>query len=220
MPQPVPNRADSAELEELQLKASKTADESLESTRRMLSLCDESNDAGIRTLVALDEQGEQLDRIEKDMDQVNSDMKETEGYFKDMEKFCGVCVCPCGQAKEFKEDPNTWNLSTEMGVVVEGQPKKVMYGQQMAHNGSTSSVSTVGSVSHIKRITGDDREEEMEDNMCQVTSIIGNLRNMAIDIGDEITASNIQIERINQKAESNQNRIQDANVRAQKLLND
>ena len=39
-------------------------DESLESTRRMMNLCAEAKDAGIKTLVALDDQGEQIDKIE------------------------------------------------------------------------------------------------------------------------------------------------------------
>ncbi|KAI5741762.1 hypothetical protein M8J76_016842 [Diaphorina citri] len=45
------------ELQELQYKAGQVTDESLESTRRMLALCEESKEAGIRTLVALDDQG-------------------------------------------------------------------------------------------------------------------------------------------------------------------
>lgn len=79
----------------------------------------------------------------------------------------------------------------------------------------------------------------MEDNMGQVSTMIGNLRNMAIDMGSEISSQNNQLDRINQKvrdwevrflkhtnynltfplqAESNKNRIQGANERAQKLL--
>ena len=54
--------------------------------------------------------------------------------------------------------------------------------------------------------------------MGQVSTMIGNLRNMAIDMGSEIGSQNCQLDRINQKAESNKNRIQGANERAQKLL--
>lgn len=45
------------ELSDMQQRADQLADESLESTRRMLQLVEESKDAGIRTLVMLDEQG-------------------------------------------------------------------------------------------------------------------------------------------------------------------
>lgn len=39
----------------------------------------------------------------------------------------------------------------------------------------------------------------MEDNMGQVSTMIGNLRNMAIDMGSEISSQNAQLDRINQK---------------------
>ena len=45
------------ELEAIQMQANQVTDDSLESTRRMLAMCEESKEAGIRTLVALDEQG-------------------------------------------------------------------------------------------------------------------------------------------------------------------
>lgn len=49
------------------------------------------------------------------------------------------------------------------------------------------------------RITNDAREEEMEDNMGQVNTMIGNLRNMAIDMGSELENQNRQIDRVNRK---------------------
>ncbi|KTF85896.1 hypothetical protein cypCar_00030551, partial [Cyprinus carpio] len=52
-----------------------------------------SKDAGIRTLVMLDEQGEQLERIEEGLDQINQDMKEAEKNLTDLGKCCGLCSC-------------------------------------------------------------------------------------------------------------------------------
>ena len=49
---------------------------------------------GIKTLVALDEQGEQLDRVEENLDQINVDMREAERNLTGLEKCCGLCVCP------------------------------------------------------------------------------------------------------------------------------
>ncbi|CAF4838329.1 unnamed protein product [Rotaria magnacalcarata] len=45
------------EEEQILLSIDKGVHESLESTRRMLGLCEDSKEAGIRTLVMLDEQG-------------------------------------------------------------------------------------------------------------------------------------------------------------------
>lgn len=39
----------------------------------------------------------------------------------------------------------------------------------------------------------------MDDNMGQVSTMIGNLRNMAIDMGTEIEGQNRQVDRINLK---------------------
>lgn len=52
---------------------------------------------------------------------------------------------------------------------------------------------------YIGKITNDARENEMEENMGQVNTMIGNLRNMAIDMGSELENQNRQIDRINRK---------------------
>ena len=54
-------------------------------------------------------------------------------------------------------------------------------------------------VFYLLRITNDDREEEMEENMQQVSTMIGNLRNMATDMGTEVENQNRQLDRINMK---------------------
>lgn len=51
----------------------------------------------------------------------------------------------------------------------------------------------------IIRITNDAREDEMEENVGQVNTMIGNLRNMALDMGSELENQNRQIDRINRK---------------------
>ncbi|KAL7635889.1 UNVERIFIED_CONTAM: hypothetical protein RMT77_013706 [Armadillidium vulgare] len=195
-----------SELQELQFKANQKTDDTLDSTRRMISLCEEAKEAGIQTLVALDDQGEQLERIEEGMDQINADMKEAEKNLSGMEKCCGICVLPCNKSSQFKEDESTWK-GKEDGVV-SSQPTRVMDDR----NGLGVSGGYIG------RITNDAREEEMEDNMGQVNTMIGNLRNMAIDMGSEISNQNNQIGRINHKAESNEERIKIANERAGSLL--
>ena len=52
------------EIEKYLLEYIQLTDESLDATRRMVAQMEECQDYGIRTLVALDEQGEQLERIE------------------------------------------------------------------------------------------------------------------------------------------------------------
>jgi synaptosomal-associated protein 25 len=58
----------------------------------------------------------------------------------------------------------------------------------------------------------------MEENLQQVSTVIGNLRNMACDMGNEISNQNVQIERIQNKTEISQVRIEEANKRTRTLL--
>ncbi|XP_053396978.1 synaptosomal-associated protein 25-like isoform X3 [Mercenaria mercenaria] len=198
------------ELANLQFQANKTTDESLESTRRMMTLCEESQDVGIKTLVMLDEQGEQLDRIEEGMDQINTDMKDAEKNLEGMEKCCGLCVLPWKRAKNFEKSSDynkTWK-SSEDGTVNTNGPRVVV--------GQGNGVGPTGGF--ITKITNDAREDEMEQNLGEVSGMLGNLRNMAVDMGNEIGSQNRQLDRINQKSESNEERIREANTRAAKLL--
>ena len=52
----------------------------------------------------------------------------------------------------------------------------------------------------LNRITNDAREEEMEQNMEQIANMVGNIRNMALDMGGEIETQNRQLDRVNRKA--------------------
>lgn len=68
------------------------------------------------------------------------------------------------------------------------------------------------------RITNDAREDEMDENMQQVSTMVGNLRNMAIDMSTEVSNQNRQLDRIQEKAMSNEARVDTANKRTTKLL--
>lgn len=55
---------DTSELDAIKAQIHSTTNESLESTRRMLGMVAEAQDIGTNTMVMLDEQGEQLKKIE------------------------------------------------------------------------------------------------------------------------------------------------------------
>ena len=81
-------------IEPQQSQANMVMDQSRDATRRMLSIMHETEDTGARTMEMLDEQGEQLNRIEDGMDTINKDMKEAERHLTQLEKCCGCCTCP------------------------------------------------------------------------------------------------------------------------------
>ncbi|XP_051934139.1 SNARE_SNAP25N and SNARE_SNAP23C domain-containing protein [Hippocampus zosterae] len=200
-----------SEHEELQRRADRLTDESLESTRRMTQLVEESKDAGIRALVMLDEQGEQLERIEEGLDQIDSDMKEAEKNLTDLGKCCGLCACD--KLKAFEEGGGygaVWGGGSGADGAVSDQPpssRLVDERERMIMSGG-----------YITRVTRDAREDEMNDNLAHVGSIVGNLRCMALDMGHEIDSQNVQIERVRSKAILNVTRIDTANKKANNLM--
>ncbi|XP_017487904.1 PREDICTED: synaptosomal-associated protein 25 [Rhagoletis zephyria] len=198
------------ELQELQLKSAQVADESLESTRRMLNLMEESKEAGIRTLVALDDQGEQLDRIEEGMDRINADMREAEKNLSGMEKCCGLCVVPWKKVAIKDDSDSAWKANDD-GKIVNSQPQRVVDERDRMGGAPPQS-------GYIPRITNDAREDEMDENLGQVNSMLGNLRNMALDMGSELENQNKQVDRINAKGDANNVRMDGVNKRANNLL--
>ena len=96
------------ELEGLQLKCNELTDESLDSTRRMKSMCEEAKDSGIKTLVMLDHQGEQFEKFEGGMDNINSDMRLAEQALKSMDLLCGIFPKFWKKSTGFKEDDAVW----------------------------------------------------------------------------------------------------------------
>ncbi|XP_020483149.1 synaptosomal-associated protein 23 isoform X1 [Labrus bergylta] len=213
---------DDMTVEQITMRANQVTDESLESTRRMLQLAEESKQTGVNTMVMLDEQGEQLKRVDEGMDQINQDMRQAEKNLTDLSKCCGLCVCPCDRVSSIEHDSRykrTWGVRGADGEVdangakvVSRQPSAVRNGQPAQANASTPSGP------YIKRITNDAREDEMEENLDAVGSIIGNLKSMAVDMGSEIDKQNKQIDNITSKADMNKFRIDEANQRANKLL--
>uniref|UniRef100_U3IX10 Synaptosomal-associated protein n=1 Tax=Anas platyrhynchos platyrhynchos TaxID=8840 RepID=U3IX10_ANAPP len=153
---------------------------------------------------------EQLNRIEEGMDQINKDMREAEKTLTELNKCCGLCVCPCNRLSS-KAYRATWGDGTENSDhVISMQPRSINQQQPQTSGGPSGG--------YITRITNDAREDEMDENLTQVGNILGNLKNMALDMGNEIDAQNKQIDRINVKADTNRDRIEQANIRAKKLI--
>eukprot|EP00795_Rhopilema_esculentum_P013643 gene13643-4541_t len=198
------------ELQRMQRKADEITDESLESTRRILRTAEETQDVGIKTLVELDEQGEKLDRIDQTLDNINTDMKEAEKNLTGLEKFCGLCICSCRRKKNFEK---TEEYKRAYGRKDDDRRSDAKGNINGGHRGEAPAQG-----GYIQRVTNDAREDEMDENLGQVSGIVGNLKAMAVDMGTELDKQNRQIDRITDKTNANEARIEGANVRARKIL--
>ena len=138
----------------LEQRIDHVTNESVEATRRIRGIAEETNQIGVDTLVTLNEQGEQLDNVERRLDEINVDLKSTDRHLSELEKCCGCCTC-CGprniqKNKHYKKVYG--KKSQQMGNVVSDQP-------------TGSDGKNQGHGPYLKRVTDDDREDEMEDNL-------------------------------------------------------
>ena len=77
----------------LEQRIDHTTNESVDATRRIRAIAEETNQIGVDTLVTLNEQGEQLDNVERRLDEINVDLKQTDRNLTELEKCCGCCTC-------------------------------------------------------------------------------------------------------------------------------
>ena len=132
--------------------------ESLDATRRIRQVAEETHGIGVETLVTLNEQGEKMDNAERRLDEINVDLKQTDRNLHELEKCCGCCVCLHRQTRNMKRNKEYKKVygkkAREMEAVTE---------QPAGRGGASGGRQPDGPF--IKRITNDDREEEMEENL-------------------------------------------------------
>jgi len=198
---PVIDRSTLSELENLQLDINEKSDDTLECTRRMREMCAEAKDSGMKTLIALDDQEELIDKFEGAMDGINSDMALAEKALKAMDMACwGLIPRFWVKDKGFKEDDAVW-------------------GEQKMQPGPEPAPATeLRDGAFVATILCDAREEEMEENMEQVSAMVGNIRNMSNDMNTALVRQNQTLDRINAKAGSDITRVKMANERAAALM--
>ncbi|XP_013099492.2 synaptosomal-associated protein 25 [Stomoxys calcitrans] len=207
-----PNDKSHIKLEKLQKKNAEVADESVESTRRMFAYVAKSNEAGISTARHLNEQSEQLNRVEKVNDHIHDDMQEADEKLKSMQNCFARCMQALKVVSANDGSDNAWQNKDDETVVI-NQPQSANADRQ--ERGVVRQPPKSG---YIKRITNDAREDEMEENLGQVSSMMGNLREMAVNMGSELDRQNEQIDRINAKGDANSSQIDGANQLAKNIL--
>merc|ERR1711976_960232 len=142
------------------------------------------------------------------------EMREADKHITGMEKWCGICVCPWNRTRKVKDTDATWSSKSNS----KSDDKEMIIQSQPSNSGRGGAVPDGSRGPYIQRINNDAREDEMEENMQAVGGILGNLKNMAADMGDEIGRQNKQLDRINAKGENMNVKIDSANTRTEKLL--
>ncbi|KAA0194527.1 Synaptosomal-associated protein 23 [Fasciolopsis buskii] len=148
------------------------------------------------------------------MDTIHEDMRVAEGQLEELEKCCGLCVLPWKKSK--RTNTNAAFKSTPARGETRGPAATTV--QQPRVNANSGQPVIPGQTNYITRITNDAREDEMEENLTQVAAMVGELHTMAGDMGQEIRTHNQLLDRIDRKADANQITINEAQVRAERIV--
>jgi len=215
-PAHAPTSGAPSELDQIHLQINKTTDESLDSTRRMVGMMEESHTVGAKTMENLYRQGEQLDKVEDNLDTMNQDMREAERNMEQMEKCCGLCVCPWRRRRNFEKMSGYQKTFGAKGGMTGGRAERE--NNEIHMEQPNVDAASYGNQKFITRITNDAREDEMDENLNAVGGMLGGLKSMATDMGREIDTQNQALNRMNDKAQVTDDRVTKANRRADNLL--
>ncbi|PIO70232.1 SNAP-25 family protein [Teladorsagia circumcincta] len=100
---------------------------------------------------------------------------------------CSHYVRRADDFEKNSEYAKAWKKDDDGGVISD-QPRITVGDSSMGPQGG-----------YVTRITNDAREDEMDENIQQVSTMVGNLRNMAIDMSTEVSNQNRQLDRIHDK---------------------
>lgn len=205
------------DIQDVEREANEVTDSSLDATRRMVQQAEETRQVGAKTLDMLDKQGDQLRRIEQNADHMDQEVKIAEKSILNMEKCCGCIGCICCRAKNIEKSAahkqafkKKYGEDGEEGDVVDEQP--------MSARGAGNQGGRGAGGGNIQRITNDAREDEMDQNLGIVNSIVGDLKQQALAMNQEITEQNEIIDSNKDKLDLVDDRVQKANVRTAQLL--
>jgi hypothetical protein len=95
------------------------------------------------------------------------------------------------------------------------QPERA---QEVSHGNHGNSISEQPERPVMRRIIGDAREDEMEENLNDISGIVGNLRAQAQEMHTTLSQHNQQLDRIDAKLSHNVERVEAAGTRTARLL--
>lgn len=195
---------------EIEQRMDHVTNESLDATKRIRAVAEETNQIGVDTLVTLNEQGEQLDNVERRLDEINVDLKQTDRNLTKIEQCCGCCTCLCTRPRSMEKSKHYKKVygkkARQMENVVQDEPTRSGNGRGQPQG------------PFVKRVTDDVREDEMEDNLQAVSDVLSNLKGIATDMGGELDRQNDQLDRVNKKTDVNTTHLEQANSRIRRQL--
>jgi hypothetical protein len=209
--------------------------ETLKSTERMLEYCGLSENAGVKTLMLLDEQGEKLNRANEGLNVVENDLESVENNLNRLEFDC-CCCCYSRRAKNrgglfsccvgfvrkkcgyCKKTNSCSNLSRQSSQEVTSLRSKNESASIMKSNSNINSNTEVN-ITPISTNINTATENQIAQNLEQLMYSLGTLNSLAQNVGTELGGQIKQIKVIAQHANLAVNQVHDADIVGKRIIN-
>ena len=205
--------------------------ETLKSTERMLEYCNGSEKAGVKTVMALYEQGEILNRANDGLNLVENDLESVEYNLNKLELGIFNCCCCCCVSRKYEEKKNflfsCWTIFKRKCLTCRkinscsslNKSKSQSISINSKSAGSELSIKKFKSKLNITKDIEDKNEKQLAQNLEQLMYSLGNLNNLAQNVNKELASQNKHLEGISKHANITLNHVQDTDKFGRRLLN-
>jgi len=189
-------------------QANEVKGESAEATRRILNTLANTKETGANVLVELNEQGEQLSRIEKKQEKVKENLQEAERQLTLLERW--FCCC-FARTSNKKGEHTHWNegdgipdptLSGSSSKAADPKDRKALLSKDGSKEKDQSRTSKNQPKSDLV-VQRDEKDEEIEQNLEIASDFLGDIKKQAELMSGAIEEQSAQIDRITKKADKN-----------------
>ena len=171
--------------------------EDIQKTRDIINLMNQTQDIGIESQKMLDEQYEKLQRCDKLTENININLETSSNILGRIKHFFFA-----RKACDIKKIPKNVEDNEKMNK------KLIEYAQDNKQN------STIIKSVYVNK----DMENELDNNIDEINNNLKNLKNIALNINNQLELDAKLLDRINTKSDINTNNIKKINKEINKLL--
>jgi len=194
-------------------------DRTLDSTKRSLALIEESHDIAVRTGEELQCQGEQLNRIERNLDDIQNTMGIAKRHIRSVNSIWGAFGNYFKKAPKAKETTEQSTPDSRLSGMQ--QDSSLYYGtrdSERESGGYDAGIRRSGQFEKRAYSSRDPREREIEANLDLVSRGLGRLKEDALILGGEIERQNEQLDRLGVKSDRAYNTVEESDKKVRRIL--
>ena len=203
--------------DEIRTQVQLARERTLDSTKRSLALIEDSHDLAVRTGEELQCQGEQLNRIERNLDKIQSDMAIANRHIKSVNSVFGAIGNYFKKAPKPKESEIPQS-SPKSGIADLQADSSLYYHSRGDRDGYETGARGSEQFQRNKFSSRDPHEREIDANLDLISRGLGRLKDDALILGGEIDRQNDQLDRLGYKADKAYQTVDESDKKVRRIL--